>query len=144
MFRKNESLLKNKKGMTLIEILIVVGIIASVLGFVMNRVIRRGKKAKISQAKIILNTLSQSIEEFNMDCGSYPGTLKELLKAPNDCGEWDGPYVKSNKFLKDPWKNDIRYEYDPNLNDFELLSFGADGRPGGGDATSKDISSKDL
>lgn len=133
---------KNNKGMTLIEILIVVGIITSVLGVVMNRVIRRGKKAKVSQAKIILNALSQSIDEFSMDCGFYPQALTSLLKAPGDCEEWDGPYVK-DKFLKDPWKNDIRYEYDPGLNEYELISFGADRRPGGGDIN-KDISSKDL
>lgn len=138
-----DKILKHKKGMTLIEILIVVGIITSVLGVVANRVIRRGKKAKVSQAKIILNALSQSIDEFSMDCGFYPQSLKSLLNAPNDCDEWDGPYVKGDKFLKDPWKNDIRYEYDPSLNEYELISFGADRRPGGGDIN-KDISSKDL
>lgn len=130
--------------MTLIEIMIVVGIIASVLGFVMNRVIRRAKRAKVSQAKILINTLSQSIEEFSMDCGSYPGTLKDLLDAPGNCGEWDGPYVKGEQFLKDPWKKDILYEYDPSTNEYELISYGADGRPGGGDVNNKDISSKDL
>lgn len=128
--------------MTLIEILIVVGIITSVLGVIMNRVIHRGKKAKVSQAKIILNALSQSIDEFSMDCGFYPQTLKSLLNAPSDCDEWDGPYVK-DKFLKDPWKNNIKYEYDPSRNEYELISFGADRRPGGGN-TNKDISSKDL
>ena len=129
--------------MTLIEIMIVVGIIASLLGVVMNQVSKRRKKAKISQAKIKINSLSQSIEEFSMDCGYYPKTLKDLISAPGDCGEWDGPYV-TERFLKDPWKNPIIYEYNPELNDYELISYGADGRPGGGNIHNRDISSKDL
>lgn len=133
---------KNNQGMTLIEILIVTAVIVSVLGVVMNRVSHRRKKAKVSQAKIILNALSQSIDEFSTDCGFYPQALTSLLKAPSDCEEWDGPYIK-DKFLKDPWKNDIRYEYDSGRNEYELISLGADRRPGGG-KFNKDISSQDL
>ena len=130
--------------MTLIEIMIVIGIIISVFAFVTNGVVRRGRKAKIYQAKIAINTLSQSIEEFNLDCGYYPETLKDLLNSPSNCGEWSGPYISREKFLKDPWKNDIVYRYNQDLNDYELISYGADGRAGGGDGGNKDISSKDL
>ena len=142
IFSKIKKRKKTNKGMTLIEILIVVGIIITVLGFITNGLNRRSKKAKVSQAKLTLNVLSQSIDEFSSDCGFYPQTLTSLLKAPNDCEEWDGPYMK-DKFLKDPWKNEIKYEYDPNRNEYELISFGADRRPGGG-KFNKDISSKDL
>ena len=141
--RQREDKARRKRGMTLIEILIVVGIITSVLGFVMNRVIKRGKKAKVSQAKIMLSSLSQTVDEFSLDCGFYPQTLRDLLEAPSACEEWDGPYVKGDKFLKDPWKNNIHYEYDSDRNDYELISFGADRREGGG-GLNRDISSKDL
>ena len=141
--RQREDKTRRKRGMTLIEILIVVGIITSVLGFVMNRVIKRGKKAKVSQAKIMLSSLSQTVDEFSLDCGFYPQSLRDLLEAPSACEEWDGPYVKGDKFLKDPWKNNIHYEYDSDRNDYELISFGADRREGGG-GLNRDISSKDL
>ena len=131
-----------KKGMTLLEIMIVVGIISMIMAVVMRGVMRRRAKAKINSAKIALNVLSQTLEEFNMDCGSYPENLKDLLDAPSDCGEWDGPYVKE-KDIKDPWNSAIIYEYNPDRNSYDLISLGADKRPGG-DRNNKDISFSDL
>ena len=134
-------LFKQAKGMTLIEIMIVVGIIAFLFTVVGQAVNKRRKKAQISQAKIVIGLLEQAISEFNYDCGFYPRTLQDLSQAPEDCKQW-GPeaYVKNGKVPKDPWNQEFSYEFDDETNNYEIISFGADRRPGG-DNFNKDISS---
>lgn len=135
-------LINKNRGMTLIEIMIVVGIIAFLMTMVGQEVSRRQKKAKISQAKIVIGLLEQAIAEFNYDCGYYPATLDDLISAPADCEEWGPePYVKDGKLPKDPWKNELVYELDE-TGDYNITSFGADKRPGGTDYN-KDISLSD-
>ena len=140
---KIKNFLKNKKGMTLIEIMIVVGIIAFLFTVIGQAVNKRRKKAQISQAKIVIGLLEQAISEFNYDCGYYPKSLDDLSVAPEDCAEWGPePYVKNGKLPKDPWKNNFFYEVDDQTGSYEIISFGADRRPGGTDFN-KDISSLD-
>ena len=134
--------LSKSKGMTLIEIMIVVGIIAFLMTMVGREVSRRQKKAKVSQAKIVMGLLEQAIAEFNYDCGYYPATLDDLISAPADCEEWGPePYVKDGRLPKDPWKNELAYELDE-TGDYNITSFGADKRPGG-TGYNKDISLSD-
>ena len=134
--------LNKSRGMTLIEIMIVVGIIAFITTIVGQAVTRRQKKAKVSQAKIVIGLLEQAIAEFNYDCGYYPATLDDLVSAPADCEEWGPePYVKDGKLPKDPWKSELVYELD-DTGDYNITSFGADRRPGG-TGYNKDISSSD-
>ena len=135
--------LRNKMGMTLIEILVVVTIIAFLFVVVGQAVNQRRKKAQISQAKIVINIVDQAITEFSYDCGFYPSTLEDLVQPVPDCESWGpDPYLKNGKILKDPWNNRLIYEYDSEINDYEIISQGADRRPGG-DSFNKDISSRD-
>ena len=135
--------LRNKKGMTLIEILVVVTIIAFLFVVVGQAVNQRRKKAQIAQAKIVISIVEQAITEFSYDCGFYPSSLEDLTQPVSDCESW-GPdsYVKNGKIPKDPWNNRLIYEYDSEKNDYEIISQGADRRPGG-DSFNKDISSRD-
>ena len=131
-----------KRGMTLIEIMIVVGILALFMGYLGAKVKERSDKAKISQAKIIISLVEDAITEFNLDCGFYPETLDDLVSAPRDCEEWGPkPYFKNGKIPKDPWKNDLVYEMDDSGN-YTIISFGQDRRPGG-TGFKKDLSSAD-
>ena len=135
-----QNFIKNP-GMTLIEIMIVVGIIAFLFTIVGQAVTKRQKKAKISQAKIIIGTLEQALSEFNYDCGFYPDSLEDMITAPPDCEEWGPePYIK--KLPKDPWNNHLSYRIDEETGDYVITSFGADRRPGGANYN-KDISSGD-
>ena len=84
------------------------------------------------------------MEEFNYDCGYYPESLEDLVSAPADCEEWGPqPYLKNGKIQKDPWKQDFRYEYNEEKGSFEIISWGADKKPGGSGPYNKDISSLD-
>ena len=134
---------KNNKGMTLIEIMIVVGIIAFLFTVIGQAVNSRRKKAQVSQAKIVIGLVEQAISEFNYDCGYYPESLEELAQPTDNCESWGpDPYFKNGKIPKDPWNNKLIYEYDSEMNRYEIISLGADRRPGGSDFN-KDISSSD-
>lgn len=135
--------LKSKAGMTLIEILVVITIIAFLFTTIFTSVNQRRKKAQVSQAKILIRLVDQSVMEFNHDCGYYPETLTDLVEPVDGCESWGPkPYLKNGKIPKDPWNNEVVYEYYPDTNDYEVISYGAD-RRAGGDEFSRDLSSKD-
>ena len=135
--------LKNQRGVTLIEILVVVGILGFLFVIVGRGVNQRMKKAKIHQAKIIIGMVRSSLLEFELDCGYYPEDLSALVEAPADCESWGPkPYLESGKTPKDPWNNRLVYEYNAETNDYIIISQGADRRPGG-TGFNKDITSQD-
>ena len=132
---------QNQKGMTLIEIMIVVGIIAFLFTVIGQAVNRNRKKAQISQAKIGIGLIERSLLEFNYDCGYFPESLDSLVTPDSNCESWGpGPYFKNGKIPKDPWKNNFIYEFDQETSNYTIISLGADKRRGGEDFN-KDISS---
>ena len=133
--------LKNKRGMTLIEILVVVAIIGFLFVIVGRGVQKRMRKAKISQAKIVIGLVRDALLEFELDCGYYPEDLNALVEDTGECEAW-GPESYLDKLPKDPWNNRLIYEYNPDAADYVIISQGADRRPGG-TGHNKDISSKD-
>lgn len=121
---------KLQKGFSLIEVLVVMTILAVIFGLVAKNVMGGQEKAKLKQAKIEVEKLAQSVQEFYLDVGRLPDSLSQLV---NDTGDsmWYGPYVKE-KELKDPW--DQPYNYNPNSQhggQFDIFSYGQDKSPGG-------------
>lgn len=143
-FKAATSVVKTQKGMSLMEILIVLAIIAFIGTTVMKNVMTNQKKAKISETKTIMVNIVSSLNQYYSDCGKFPKELTSLIKAPDaaECSSW-GPesYVKSEKGLKDAWNNTFHYESDSST--FTLKSMGADGREGG-TGYDTDISSDDV
>ena len=134
----------NKKGLSLIEMLVVVGILAFVMSIVARSVSQNKKKSQINQARILIGVFEQAMEEFNYDCGYYPDSLEDLVSDPGDCEEWGPrPYLKNGKIPKDPWGKEFQYKYNENADSFEIVSYGADREPGGSGRFNKDISSLD-
>lgn len=139
-------LLRSARGMTLIEIIIVIGLIASVSGFLLSKIFENQDKARARQAKAQINSLAGQMELYNGDCGSYPTTeqgLAALISPPagdSACSNWGpNPYLKE-KDLKDPWNNEFVYESDGT--GYVIKSLGKDKREGG-DGAAKDISSEE-
>jgi len=134
----------SRKGLSLIELLVVVGILAFIMSIVARNVSQGKKKSQINQTKILIGLIEQAMEEFNYDCGYYPESLEDLVTAPSDCEEW-GPqsYLKNGKIPKDPWGQNFRYVYDESKESYVITSFGADRKPGGSGRFNKDISSID-
>ena len=124
--------LSSKKGMSLVEVMIVLVIIASLTAALAMVVQGRMQKSRIQNTKIILSNVSKAIEIFYVDCGFYPNSLDDLIEAPESCGSDWGPvaYIKKKKFPpKDAWKKPLIYESDGDS--YVLKSLGKDGREGG-------------
>lgn len=137
-------MLRNAKGMTILEIMIVIAIVGGLMGILGNTVLGQLKKAKIKQAKIQIAEMGKALDMFYTDCGFYPGSdagLEALVdESAANCDNWGpDPYVK--KVDRDPWNNDFIYEVEGNS--YILRSLGAD-REEGGKGENKDISSEDL
>ncbi|GIX34535.1 MAG: hypothetical protein KatS3mg126_0314 [Lysobacteraceae bacterium] len=135
------SLGRRQVGFTLIEILIVVGIIAIIGGIVANRIFGGQDRAKWQLAKSQVQTLAAKIENYELDNGGPPAQLQDLVTQPSGAEGWLGPYVKEAE-LKDPWGRPFEYRNPGQNGKFDLISYGADGRPGG-ESWNRDISNHD-
>jgi general secretion pathway protein G len=130
------------RGMTLIEILVVLVLIGVVLGVVGGNFIGKGEKAKADAAKIEMGQIGQTLDLYKLETGRSPSTqegLQALISAPPGVGNWNGPYWKKTTVPKDPWGNEYRYA-SPGQNNspYEISSYGADGKEGG-EGPNKDI-----
>jgi general secretion pathway protein G len=86
---------------------------------------------KISSTRSQIKLIGASIDNYKLDVGTYPSSIKALLENVDQAAHWNGPYLPS--YPKDPWGNDYQYVVPGKHNpmDFDLYSFGPDGREGG-------------
>ncbi len=131
------------RGMTLIEILVVLTLIGIVMGIVGGNYLGQGEKAKQKAAKIEIEQIGQTLDMFKLEVGRYPTTqegLQALITAPTGVTNWNGPYWKKSTLPKDPWSNEYKYASPGQHGAYDLWSYGADGKEGG-EGTDKDITS---
>ncbi len=122
-----------QKGFTLIELLVVLAIIGLLAGLVGPNVLRQLGGAKTKTAKVQIKDLEQSLEMYKLDVGQFPSSnegLEALVHKPGNADGWNGPYLKSG-VPKDPWKHEYHYTYPGEHGEFDILSLGQDGAPGG-------------
>ena len=130
-----------QRGMTLIEILVVLVLIGVVMGIVGGNFIGQGEKAKGRAAKIEIGQIGQTLDLFKLEVGRYPTTsegLQALITAPPGMPNWNGPYWKKGTVPKDPWGNDYQYVFPGQHGAYDILSYGAAGKEGG-EGADKDI-----
>jgi general secretion pathway protein G len=131
------------RGMTLIEILVVLTLIAVVMGIVGGNYLQRGEQAKAKAAKIEIEQIGQTLDLFKLEVGRYPTSqegLQALIAAPAGVNNWNGPYWKKGTLPKDPWGNEYKYTSPGQHGAYDITSLGADGKEGG-EGTNKDINS---
>jgi general secretion pathway protein G len=118
---------RRERGMTLIEIMVVVTILGLIAAAVAVNVVGRLSEARIQQAKTDLHTIGNCLDLYKVDKGHYPST-EEGLQSVVAAG-------KCKPGLKDPWKRDYVYLYPGQVHPdaFDVKSYGADGQPGGDD-----------
>jgi general secretion pathway protein G len=130
-----------QSGFSLIEILIVVALIALIAGMVANQVFGGQDRARVKLAVSGVADLSGKIEQFEMDVGSLPQRLEDLVKEPGNAKGWLGPYAKESA-LKDPWNTPYEYRVPGDGAPFAVISFGSD-KKAGGSGVDADVNSND-
>ena len=124
--------MRSKRGFTLIEVMVVVIILASLAAMVLPRVISREDDAKENIARAELAGLTTALKNFRLDCHRYPTTeegLDALVTRPTGVSGWKRPYVTREPV--DPWGRPIQYRYHGgqgghSLEEFDVWSLGVD------------------
>jgi len=141
---------RREGGFTLLEIIVVVFILSLLAAIVAPRIIGRTDDARIEATKVQIKNLETALKLFKMDNGFYPDTqqgLEALVEKPAS-GRMpqnykEGGYLEQRKIPLDPWGNPYVY-VSPGLNgDYDILSYGADGKEGG-EGKDADIKSWDM
>lgn len=133
--------IKDRRGFTLIELLVVMVILGLLAALVGPRMFGHVGAANQKAAKTQIEMLGQALDAFRLDVGRYPTTaegLSALVTNPGVEG-WNGPYLKKG-LPNDPWKKPYQYESPGQHGDYDLVSYGADGAPGG-EGENKDVTS---
>jgi general secretion pathway protein G len=128
--------MRNKKrqhGFTLIELLVVLTILALLAALVVPRVFRNLDKAKINTTKAQIAAFESALGAYRLDVGAFPTTdqgLQALRTHPPGVENWDGPYLPKEVPM-DAWGHPYVYRCPSEHGDYEIISYGADGREGG-------------
>jgi len=120
-------------GFTLLELLVVVVIIGLLAGFVAPRYFGQVGKSEVNVAKAQLDALEKALDQYRLDVGRYPDNelgLKALVQKPTNEPKWSGPYLRKDVPL-DPWGKPYIYKIPGEKGEFDLLTYGKDGQPGG-------------
>jgi general secretion pathway protein G len=134
--------MRKRRGFTLIEILVVVAIIGLLASLVAPKLFNKLASSKRKIAKAQIELIGNALDAFRLDVGRYPTTeegLKVLWKNPGNIPNWDGPYLPK-PIKEDPWGHPYVYKSPGEHGPYDLISYGADGKPGG-TGENKDITS---
>jgi general secretion pathway protein G len=136
---KKIKLVTDKKGFTLVELLVVMVIIGLLAALVGPRIFPQLGKGKQSAAKAQIELIGQALDQFRLDTGRYPTTQEGLNALATNPGvdKWDGPYLKKG-LPNDPWGKPYQYTNPGTHYVFDLVSYGRDGVPGG-EKEAKDV-----
>lgn len=132
-------LIKNKRGFTLVELLVVLTILGLLAALVGPKLFPKLGKGKIAAAKSQIELFGQALDQFRLDVGQYPNTMEgldALVKNPG-AEKWEGPYLKKG-VPNDPWGKPYHYEAPGTHGEYDIYSYGRDGVLGG-EGEDKDI-----
>ncbi|NOU25062.1 MAG: type II secretion system major pseudopilin GspG [Methylotenera sp.] len=123
------------KGFTLLELLVVMVIIGLLVSYVGPKYFSQLSKSEVKTAKAQIHALKKALDIYRLDNGAYPNQesgLEALVNAPQGNGKWKGPYLEKG-VPNDPWDHAYIYRIPGENAEFDLFSYGADGRSGGTD-----------
>ncbi len=125
--------IKQTKGFTLLELLVVMVIIGLLAGYVGPRYFAQVGKSEIKTARAQIDAFEKALDTYRLDVGRYPDSeqgLNALFARPANEPKWDGPYLRKMPPV-DPWGNQYVYKAPGEHGEYDLYSLGKDGRAGG-------------
>lgn len=150
MFKRSIKYIKQTRGFTLIELMVVIVILGILAGLIVPRIMGRPEEAKQLKAKLTIESLETSLRLYKLDVGAYPTTeqgLAALITAPgtgNEASTWrEGGYIEKGRVPRDPWGQEFVYLSPGVHGEYDIISYGSDGVPGG-DGKDKDINSWEI
>ncbi len=138
------------RGFTLIELMVVIIILGVLAMWVAPKIMGRPGEARQVKALLDIQNLETALKLYKLDTGMYPTTeqsLQALVEKPetgNVPKKWkDGGYLEKSRVPKDPWGNEFIYLSPGLKGDFDIISYGLDGVPGG-EKENKDINNWEI
>ncbi len=138
-----------RSGFTLVEIMVVVVIIGMLAALVGPRLIGQSDEAKVQTTRVQIKNLEQALELFHLNNGFFPTTNQGLIALiekptmpPEPRNFPNGGYLNAKSVPTDAWDNDFIYLCPGELGDYDIISYGRDGREGG-EGMDADISNWD-
>ena len=134
LISKNKHFILQKDGMTLLEILVVMVILGLLATLGSIQLMSYLGRAKTDIARLQVAELANAVDLFYIDNGRVPTTaegLQILIQKPSQLESWRGPYLRKEEILKDPWGRPFIYKFPGERSEYDLISLGADGTPGG-------------
>ncbi len=130
----NRKAKRRQAGVTLIEMLVVVTIIALFATLVSTNLFKQSDRARVTAARAQINSFMTALGAYKLDTGLFPTTeqgLQALRVKPQGVNQWEGPYLPQ-EIPVDPWGRPYVYKYPGEHGDEpDIISYGADGQPGG-------------
>lgn len=111
----------------------MVAIIGLLVGYVAPRYFSQLGKSEVTAARAQIDGLEKALDQYRLDTGKFPTTeqgLKALTAKPTDEPKWRGPYLRKD-LPPDPWGNPYQYKAPGTHGDYDIISYGKDGQPGG-------------
>lgn len=118
-------------GYTLLELLVVMGILTVLTAMATPHLMGYFGKAKLQSTQVQIQNIGTALELYYLDNGVYPSAtagLKALVEPSSETPRWNGPYLKKAKSLLDPWGNAYQYVYPGANGDYEVYSLGPNGK----------------
>lgn len=125
-----------RRAFTLLELLVVLGILALLITLVAPRVVNQLGQSRPVVTKTQIQNTVVALEQFRIDVGRYPTNeegLQALIDRPQGLEKWNGPYLSRRSLPQDGWGNALRYRTPASEGGFgfEVYSLGADNQEGG-------------
>ena len=120
-------------GFTLLELLVVMVIIGLLAAYVGPKYFSQVGKSEVKTTRAQIVGFEKALDHYRLDTGHFPTTqqgLNALITKPQTEAKWDGPYLSKGVPL-DPWGNAYQYKRPGDHGEYDLYSFGRDGRVGG-------------
>lgn len=124
---------RRESGFTLLELLVVLVIIGLLASFVAPKYFSQIGKSEARAAEAQIHGLRRALDQFRIDTGHYPQAehgLTALTARPPNEPKWNGPYLERSVPF-DPWDRPYLYKSPGEHGDYDLVSYGKDGQPGG-------------